>query len=929
MAKRRARCPHCGTHFDMATGAGDHLTCPSCNAPLARTTKHKPTDPLIGQTLGQFQIVDRIGKGGMGLVYRARQVTLDRFVAVKVLPPDLARNKAFVDRFLREARSAAAIKHPNITDMIDVGEDRGHHYIAMELVEGQNLRQILKHVPDQRLPAGRAVDIMRQVASALAKAHRAGICHRDIKPANILIRPDGVAKVADFGLAKRPDTDASITQTGQALGTPLYMPPEVARGLPHEPRSDLYSLGATFYRALAGHPPFSGKTSAELVIKHVEAPVPPLKDVALDTPTTLCHIIHRLMRKHPSERYESAEQLIEALERVEAVLAVGRGDVTPAAPALHPPHRREGKGPLSRTLVLAVLVVLAGIAVGLAAYLRGASPAEPAPPTPVPRPRLAHRVSRPKPTRPTPKPKPRPKPKTARWEAAWATARAQAEGLVAQSRFGDAIDALQTVQNRFADAALRSRTQTALAAVKRRAQGAYHELESHVSDLIDAKDFAAARKALQPALDLYGVDAITEEAKMILAEIEQREQEGQRLAQWLAIKARSDKLIQSGQLAQAEKALDAARDLKLDDLPELIAEQISAIHRARRAASATALAAYAKVSDQVWALFRTHEYGEADKLLAKAAADPAFRPAATHVAADQEAAKQLKAFWKAVGQKLAETKKRFIAIDGATGAIEDVKDGVVTLRTGQKVERRHLHKLTAKQALAYATLGSDPRSRLLEGIVRLADREGLPAAAKALAAAGDSPGVAFFLQRLARLEPGLVKAPLAALGDAPTDEAPRRADVFVDGQDGYATYRAPAVAVSPGGDLLAFCSARKAADAAATHIVLKRSADGGATWSKPQVVWNDGASSCHHPCPVLDRQTSTVWLLMSWHRADDTQDATGVFATHSTDGGRTWATPRDITATTRRASWRGLATGPGIGIQLRDGRLVVPCHHSD
>ncbi|HUT36726.1 MAG TPA: SUMF1/EgtB/PvdO family nonheme iron enzyme [Planctomycetota bacterium] len=330
MAKHPAKCPKCGQRVDYESAAGDFLLCPGCQAKLrvpgrietpSRSEPPPPDDPLIGQTLGEFEIVAAIGHGGMGAVYRAFQRALNRFVAIKVLPEHLTSDTSFIERFHREARSAAAVRHPNIIEVYTISRDKGHEFIAMEFVDGESLADLLKR--EGSLAADRAVELMTQVASALAEAHAAGISHRDIKPANILLDARGRAKVADFGLAKQEGVDVNVTATGASLGTPLYMPPEVAEGKPADARSDLYSLGATFYQALAGRPPFEGATHAELILKHVRATPTPLHQLVPDAPINLCRTIHRLLYKNPAERYESADKLLEALGRVEARLVGG------------------------------------------------------------------------------------------------------------------------------------------------------------------------------------------------------------------------------------------------------------------------------------------------------------------------------------------------------------------------------------------------------------------------------------------------------------------------------------------------------------------------------------------------------------------------------------------------------------------------------
>jgi formylglycine-generating enzyme required for sulfatase activity/predicted Ser/Thr protein kinase len=357
VSKQVPKCWKCGHRLEADPAGGDPSVCKHCQAGLAGPTGERhfdEVDPLIGQTLGEFEILELVGRGGMGTVYKACQGSLDRFVAVKVLSDSLSVDDSYVARFSREARAAAAVSHPNIIEVYSVGQDAGHRYIAMELVEGENLADLLER--EGRLAPARALEVLRQTAAALVEAHERGILHRDIKPANILLDRKGRVKVADFGLAKRSDADVGLTLGGQALGTPLYLPPDVARGRPFDARSDLYSVGATLYHAVAGQPPFDGQTPTEVILKHIEAPIPPLQALAPDAPAALCRIIHRLLCKDPDDRYPSAEALLAALGDVDgqavrppsavrgvsatATMAVPAGSPVDSEPAPRPRRRR-------------------------------------------------------------------------------------------------------------------------------------------------------------------------------------------------------------------------------------------------------------------------------------------------------------------------------------------------------------------------------------------------------------------------------------------------------------------------------------------------------------------------------------------------------------------------------------------------------------
>src|SRR5205085_6643476 len=225
----------------------------------------EPAATCIGTTLAGFEIVAVLGAGGMGDVYRARDTRLGREVALKILPPHLTHDSSRVARFQSEARAASALNHPNAVTIHEIGNDAGTWFIAAELIEGVTLRQRLNA---GRLPREEAISIALQCASSLEAAHRAGIIHRDIKPENVMLRPDGLVKVVDFGLARmlepRADDMLERTQTGSVMGTPRYMSPEQARGGKLDARSDIFSLGAVLFEMICGYPAFPGASTAEV-----------------------------------------------------------------------------------------------------------------------------------------------------------------------------------------------------------------------------------------------------------------------------------------------------------------------------------------------------------------------------------------------------------------------------------------------------------------------------------------------------------------------------------------------------------------------------------------------------------------------------------------------------------------------------------------
>src|SRR5450432_791213 len=265
-------CPQCASSCDDA-----HRFCPSCGFPIGKAAA-SPDDPLIGRTLpGGYLILELVGVGGMGRVYRAEQTTLGRTVAVKIIHPHLVGEENTAARFITEARAASRLNHPNSISIIDFGKTQdGQLYLVMEFLRGKDLARVL--YDESPLPFRRVVDMIRQVLAALAEAHHLDIIHRDLKPENIVIEPmragGDFVKVVDFGLAKmRAESEKpSITSPGIVCGTPEYMSPEQGRGDPLDARSDLYAVGVIFYQLLTGRLPFEAESPTQVVLMHLTKP---------------------------------------------------------------------------------------------------------------------------------------------------------------------------------------------------------------------------------------------------------------------------------------------------------------------------------------------------------------------------------------------------------------------------------------------------------------------------------------------------------------------------------------------------------------------------------------------------------------------------------------------------------------------------------
>ena len=301
--------------------------------PISEMLASLSSESYIGQTVGSFRILSQLGRGGMGVVYLAEDLKLGRKVALKVLPEELSRRDDLVRRFALESKAASGLNHPNIVTVYEIGKTGSSEYIATEYIEGENLRH---HFASGRMSLRDALDVLIQVASALAAAHGAGIIHRDIKPENIMLRPDGYVKVLDFGLAKaiagtRPgspfaDLEAATlvkmeTEPGAMIGTVYYMAPEQARGQDVDARADIFSVGVLAYEMIAGRRPFGGETNLDALISTLEREPQPLASCAPGAPPEIQRIVSRALRKDREERYQTINEMLIDLKNLREDIA--------------------------------------------------------------------------------------------------------------------------------------------------------------------------------------------------------------------------------------------------------------------------------------------------------------------------------------------------------------------------------------------------------------------------------------------------------------------------------------------------------------------------------------------------------------------------------------------------------------------------------
>lgn len=296
---------------------------------------------------GRYELIEKIGEGGMAIVYKAKCRLLNRYVAIKILRPEFTKDEQFVENFRRESQAAAGLSHPNIVSVYDVGQEGNIHFIVMELVEGKTLSELIEE--KGRLDYKEAINITRQVASALSLAHKNQIVHRDIKPHNILITNTGVAKLADFGIAKAVSASTIIGGNNKVMGSVHYFSPEQARGAYVDERSDIYSLGIVLYEMLTGKVPFDGDNPISIALMHINDPMPPVSAEVPGIPPQLEKIIMKATDKYQTNRYRTADEMIEDLDNIEFITKVmgqkafniaGEEEKEQPAVSVHPERER-------------------------------------------------------------------------------------------------------------------------------------------------------------------------------------------------------------------------------------------------------------------------------------------------------------------------------------------------------------------------------------------------------------------------------------------------------------------------------------------------------------------------------------------------------------------------------------------------------------
>lgn len=291
---------------------------------------------------GRYELFERVGEGGMSVVYKAKDKLLNRFVAIKILKPEFINDHKFIDSFRRESQAAASLSHPNIVNIYDVGREGNIHYIVMELIQGKTLSDYIKE--QGPMPYPKVIALSKQIAAALAFAHKNHIIHRDVKPHNVMITPNGTAKITDFGIAKAVNAATIVDNTEGIIGSVHYFSPEQARGGYVDEKSDIYSLGIVMYEMLTGRVPFDGDNPVNIALMHINGEMVPPSKLVDGVPPALEHIILKCTDKYPVNRFALADELIEALNNLEFVSTVVGDSVL-----VNGRNQNDRRGPIAET----------------------------------------------------------------------------------------------------------------------------------------------------------------------------------------------------------------------------------------------------------------------------------------------------------------------------------------------------------------------------------------------------------------------------------------------------------------------------------------------------------------------------------------------------------------------------------------------------
>ena len=725
----------------------------------------------VPRELGGFELLEKLGQGGMGSVFTARQKELDRVVALKVLSPRLARNQEFVQRFLREARSAGRLNHPNIVAAIDVGESEGFYYFAMEYVDGETLADVLAR--EGRLPEARALAVATDVARALDHAHHKGLIHRDVKPANIMITRDGRVRVTDFGLARLAGAAAADADPERFVGTPAYAAPEQVRSEPDiDCRADIFALGVTLFQMLTGELPFQGANPMAIAAAILTEPLPPLRKLRPDLSQAAARVVEKMTAKDRAERFANPAEAIAALERAvaaprAAVRAPSKGrpktrakarPAARAAPARRAAARRR-QTPVGAYIGIAAAAIALLVAI---IYLASSRREPPAPPG-----------TRPGTLRPgTPPP---PTPTTDAVAKALldnlSKAVAEADQFAARNpqAYVSQMARLRKIRSQFArtqyhlpreGSALLQRVHQQLTAVEQQAQaaadGELKRRRTHAEARIKEGKFADAFRLLDTFPAELHVGAVARNLARLRDEMRRRA-----LAAFGGIDAQGKRLIGQGSLAKAKELYLAVSGCGVPKIADRAGQALAQIDKLIAArgdeAERAARQAYPVAAKAVLDRLAARDYDSARKQLDAAIVDPKLAPLRDRLRAVQPLVRAAAEVWARVAAGLKKLKAGdTVRVAGVGGRLVRIEGGRIYIKAGAAVVARPLTDLRAGEAVAFAQSAFGPSTPQWEAklaLFLLADREYDAARSRLEAAKSKGADVAVAAALVARFSP--------------------------------------------------------------------------------------------------------------------------------------------------------------------------------
>jgi len=728
-------------------------------------------------SIGGYELIEKLGQGAIGVVYKARQSSMNRLVAIKVLRPALSRDKAFLERLLREARAAAKLDHHNIVRAIDAGHEQGYQYFVMEFIDGSTLAQRLKQGP---LDEVETLRIAHQMAQALVRTQRHGVVHRNIKPGNIMLTSDGAAKLADLGLAKNFETDTSAAAPGKPPGTPYYMSPEQARGETElDTRSDIYSLGATLFHMVTGSPPFDGGTPAMIISKRVTGPIPVARSFRPELSVTTNRLIYRMMAKAPAQRYQTASELLSAIEKAmgEAPQSEGHAaeDAHDGIAAESKPEGRSGKIGLLAGCGVAVLA----LAVGIWLANRGPAPDPPAPPPTETAPSVAattppvvattgHGEQDPdntgggaEPTKIDPVDPVGPSEEQLadlrRREEEQVLAneivrlQASCRKLIEAGKYGEAVGQADAFEKQNA-AELALRVAADLRSkIMAEATERYIDLTLQADAAMGKGDYAAARAVLEPMAS-FGLPEFAEKMKEKLGQIDSREKNAEQWAKWERIKADVIALNEAGRAQMAVALLETAKNLRVPNIAELIAQQAKALQKTQGAA---AEALYVVVFEEhIEPLLAARDYARAKETLEKLSRNDDLTTVAEYFERGRTDIARLASFWESVEARAAALEPgQRIQVGRKQARFVSYKNGMISYRAGSAEAGMRLSKMKSKDVLALlnpARLTED-ESRIRTALFLLHDKDPDPLRSfDLMVEVGPGPDIDRYKRKIAR-----------------------------------------------------------------------------------------------------------------------------------------------------------------------------------